>query len=140
MHRRLAPPIIFLAALAFALFAARMVLGETVSAENAAGTEAVRIKGDAKALELEVHQATLAAVLTALARFNIHYRSPTALNDVIDGTYAGPLGRVLSRLLAGYNYAVKQGDDKIEVIVVSRHGEQAVPGQIIVPVRRRPSD
>ena len=84
-----------------------------------------------------MHQATLAQVLTALGPFNIRYRSPVALNDVIDGTYAGPLNRVLSRLLAGYNYAVKQGDPEIEIIVVSRYGEQALPAPVIV--RRRGS-
>jgi hypothetical protein len=138
MHLRLAPPIALLAALALAPFVARAALGEAVSAEDAAGTEAVRVKGDAKALELDVHQARLADVLTALARFNIRYRSPVVLNKVIDGTYAGPLGRVLSRLLAGYNYAIKQGDAEIDVIIVSLYGEQAIiPAPIIV--RRRGS-
>lgn len=137
MHRRLAPPIVLLAALALAPVAARMMFGETVSAQNAAGTDAVRIKGDAKALELDVHQTRLADVLTALGRFNIQVRSPVALNDMIDGTYAGPLGRVLARLLADYNYAIKQGDAEIDVIIVSRHGEQAVPAPVIV--RRRGS-
>jgi hypothetical protein len=131
MHLRLAPPIALLAVLALAPFVARAALGETVSAEDAA----VRVKGDAKALELDVHQARLADVLTALARFNIRYRSPVVLNKVIDGTYAGPLGHVLSRLLAGYNYAIKQDDAEIDVIIVSRYGEQAIPAPIIVQRR-----
>jgi hypothetical protein len=82
-----------------------------------------------------VHQARLADVLTALARFNIRYRSPVVLNKVIDGTYGGPLGHVLSRLLAGYNYAIKQDDAEIDVIIVSRYGEQAIPAPIIVQRR-----
>ena len=134
MHLRLAPLIALLAALALASFVARAALGETVSAADA-GTEAVRVKGDAQALELDVHQARLADVLTALARFNIRYRSPVVLNKVIDGTYAGPPGHVLSRLLAGYNYAIKQGDAEIDVIIVSSYGEQAVPAPIIVQRR-----
>jgi hypothetical protein len=137
MHRRLEPAIACVAALAFAMFAAWAGMVR-LSAEDAAGTPGVRIKGDAQAIELEIHQATLAQVLTALDRFNIHYRSPVPLNDVIDGTYAGPLNRVLSRLLAGYNYAIKQGDPNIEVIVVSRYGQPAAPGPSVVPVRRRP--
>jgi len=137
MHLRLEPLIALLAALALAPFVARAALGETVSAEDSSGTEAVRVKGDAKALELDVHQARLADVLTALARFNIRYRSPMVLNEVIDGTYAGPLGHVLSRLFAGYNYAIKQGDAEIEVIIVSRPGDPAIPAPIIV--RRRGS-
>ena len=85
--------------------------------------------------QLDVHQATLADVLTALGRFNIQYRSQVVLNKMVDGTYAGPLGHVLSRLLAGYNYAIKQGDAEIDVIIVSRHGEQAIPAPIIVQRR-----
>lgn len=135
MHLRLALPIALLAVLALAPLVVRAASGETVSAEDAASTEAVRIKGDGRALELDVHQARLADVLTALARFNIRYRSPVALNKVIDGTYAGALGHVLSRLLAGYNYAIKQGDAEIDVIIVSRHGEQAIPAPIIVQRR-----
>ncbi len=137
MHLRLAPSIALLAALALAPFVARAALGETVSAEDAAGTVAVGVKGDAKALELDVHQARLADVLTALARLKIRYRSPMVLDEVIDGTYAGPLGHVLSRLLAGYNYAIKQGDAEIDVIIVSRPGEPAITAPIIV--RRRGS-
>jgi hypothetical protein len=139
MHLRLAPPIALLATLALAPFEVRAALGETVSAEDAAGTEAVRVKGDAT-LELDVHQARLADVLTALARFNIRYRSPVVLNKVIDGTYAGPPGHVLSRLLAGYNYAIKQGDAEIDVIIVSEHGEPAIPAPIIVRRREGPGE
>jgi hypothetical protein len=136
MQRRLEPPMVFmvafLVALAFALFAAEAVKAQDGSA---GGAEPVRIEGDAKTLELDVHRATLAQVLTALGRFNIRYRSPLTLNDVIDGSYGGSLGHVLSRVLVGYNYAIKQSDAKVEVIVVSRHGEQAIPGPIIVQRR-----
>jgi hypothetical protein len=132
MHRRIAPTFAVLASLVSGVVAAQALHAQDGAA---AGTEAVRVKGDAKALELDVHQARLADVLTALARFNIRYRSPMALNDVIDGTYAGPLGHVLSRLFAGYNYAIKQGDAEIDVIIVSRQGEQAIPAPVIVQRR-----
>ena len=132
MHRRIAPTFAVLASLVSGVVAAQALHAQDGAA---AGTEAVRVKGDAKALELDVHQARLADVLIALARFNIRYRSPAVLNKVIDGTYAGALGHVLSRLLAGYNYAIKQGDAEIDVIIVSRHGEQAIPAPIIVQRR-----
>jgi hypothetical protein len=132
MHRRIAPTFAVLATLVSGVVAAQALHAQDGAA---AGTEAVRVKGDAKALELDVHQARLADVLTALARFNIRYRSPMALNDVIDGTYVGPLGHVLSRLFAGYNYAIKQGDAEIDVIIVSRQGEQAIPAPVIVQRR-----
>jgi hypothetical protein len=124
-----------LIAFGFAAVVFGLVAAQPLRAQDGA---AVRITGDAAALQLDVHQATVADVLTALARFNIRYRSPSALNAMVDdGTYAGPLSRVLSRLLAGYNYAIKQGDAEIDVIIISRHGEQAIPAPIIV--RRRGS-
>lgn len=62
-HDTLATPLIaLLAALALAAFVARAALGETVSAEDAAGTEAVRVKGDAKALELACRAAEVRCV------------------------------------------------------------------------------
>jgi hypothetical protein len=132
MYRRVIPLAACLAALVFCLLAA-----QSLHAQDGSN---VRITGDAGALQLDVHRATLAEVLTALGRFNIRYRSQSALNGVIDGTYGGSLAHVLSRVLDGYNYAIKQSDAKLEVIVVGRRGEQASPAPVIIPVRRRPSD
>ena len=47
---------------------------------------------------------------------------------------------VLSRVLSGYDYAIKTDNEKLEVIVVGRSGDQAVPAPIVIPIRRRPSD
>jgi hypothetical protein len=132
MHRRLEPIVPCLAAVMFSVLAA-----QSLHAQDGSN---VHIRGDAGALRLDVHQATLADVLTALARFNIQYRSQSALNGMVDGSYAGSLSHVLSRVLDGYNYAIKQSNAKLEVIVISRRGEQASPAPIIIPVRRRPSD
>jgi hypothetical protein len=132
MYRRVGTAAAFLAALVFGALAA-----QSLRAQDGSN---VRITGDAAALQLDVHQATVADVLTALGRFNIQYRSQSALNTMVDGTYTGSLNRVLSRVLDGYNYAIKQSDAKLEVIVVGRRGEQASPAPVIIPVRRRPSD
>jgi hypothetical protein len=132
MYRRPEPIAACLAALVFGVLAA-----SSLHAQD--GTN-VRIAGDAGALQLDVHQARLADVLTALGRFNVQYRSQSALNGMIDGTYGGSLAHVLSRVLDGYNYAIKQSDAKLEVIVVGRRGEQVPPAPVPIPVRRRPSD
>ena len=124
MYRRLEPAAACLAALMVSVLAA-----QSLHAQDGAN---VRIKGDAGALQLDVHQATLAEVLTALSRFNIRYRSQSALNGVIDGSYGGSLAHVLSRVLDGYNYAIKQSDAKLDVIVVGRRGEQASSAPIII--------
>src|SRR5579864_2169076 len=59
------------------------------------GGRSLRIEGDAAALHVEVLQATLADVPSALESLNIRYRSSTGLDEVVDGTYAGPLGHVV---------------------------------------------
>jgi hypothetical protein len=99
----------------------------------------LHIAGDAAALEVEVRQARIADVLSALAGFNIRYRSAIALDDILDGAYAGSLGRVLSRVLDGYDYAIKQDNAKFEVIVVGKRGEQADSAPIINTAPQRPS-
>jgi hypothetical protein len=103
-------------------------------------SRSLRIEGDAAALHVVVHQATLAIVLSALATFNVRYRSSVELDEAIEGTYAGSLGRVVSRVLDGYNYATKQNGSNVEVIIFGRRGESAVPAPIIIPVLRRSSD
>jgi len=148
MHRRLGKSVVAVAAaVAFAACSAPDVRAQDGSAQAAAalptavpGEASVRIVGDAAALELHVHRSTVADVLSALAGFNIRYRSPGALNEAIDGVYTGSLGRVLSRVLSGYDYAIKTDNEKLEVIVVGRSGEHAVPAPIVIPIRRRPSD
>jgi hypothetical protein len=84
-------------------------------------------------------------VLAALkATFAMSYRSAIVLDEEINGTYAGSLRRVLSRVLDGYNYVIEQNDAKLDVIIFGRRGERAVP--VAMPVdpfhplreRRRP--
>ena len=104
------------------------------------GVRSLHIEGDATALRVEVRQTTIADVLSALARFHIRYRSSTGLDEVLDGTYAGPLGQVVGRLLSGYDYAAKEDGLKFEVMVFGKRGEAADPASIVVPVRRRPSE
>jgi hypothetical protein len=107
------------------------------SAMSESGGGALRIKGDAASLHVEVRHTTIADVLSALA---VRYRASVSLDEVIEGTYAGSLGQVVSRVLNGYNYATKQNGKNFEVIIFGRRGESAVPAPIIIPVRRRPSD
>jgi len=129
MYLRLGPTAAVIAALVFGVFATQAL--------HAQGSSAVRISGDASALQLDVHQATLAEVLTALGQFNVRYRSQGALTGTIDGSYSGSLGHVLTRVLDGYNYAIKQSDSTREVIVVGRSGQGPPPGPAMVPPRRR---
>jgi hypothetical protein len=135
MQRDLVSTIAVVTALALGPFAASIV-----KAQGNADSAAVRVKGDVTALELDLHEATLAQVMSALSRFNIRYRSAVALNEVMSGTYAGSLGRVLSRILDGYNYAIRHSDAKLDVIVVGRSGGRASATPPVIPIRQRRSD
>lgn len=106
---------------------------------------AIRVRGDTAAVRLDARRTTIADVLSALnAAFDMSYRSSIVLDEEINGTYAGSLRRVISRVLDGYNYVIKQDDAKLAVIILGRRGERAVP--VAMPVdpfhplreRRRP--
>jgi hypothetical protein len=100
----------------------------------------LRIEGDAAALHVVVQQTTIADVLSALGGFDVRYRSSIGLDEVVNGGYAGSLGHVVARLLNGYNYATKQDSSGFEVTIFGKRGEFTVPGPIVIPIRRRPSD
>ena len=148
MHRRLKPTVALLAALGLGVSVTQGLHAQDNSGVTAPAAVPIATpselpagsRGDAAALEVEVRQARITDVLTALAGFNIRYRSSIALDEILDGAYTGSLGRVLSRVLDGYDYAIKQDNAKFEVIVVCKRGEQADSAAIIKPVRQRPSD
>jgi len=105
----------------------------------------VRVWGDMAAVRIDARRTTIADVLSALnAAFDISYRSAIVLDGEISGTYAGSLRRVISRVLDGYNYVIEQNDAKLDVIILGRRGDRAVP--VAMPVdpfhplreRRRP--
>lgn len=87
----------------------------------------LRVQGDAEAVQLDVRHKTIGYVLSALAAdFNILYQSSSALNEEVNGRYAGSLGRVLSRVLDGYDYVIKRENSKLNVIIFDRSGGLAV--------------
>ena len=105
----------------------------------------VRIRGDMTAVRIDARRTTIADVLSALnAAFDISYRSAIVLDGEISGTYAGSLRRVISRVLDGYNFVIEQNDAKLDVVILGRRGDRAVP--VAMPVdpfhplreRRRP--
>jgi len=88
----------------------------------------VRVEGTAAALRVTISRAPVADVLAALATtFRVTYRTSVPLDAPTDATYAGSLGQVMSRLLAGYNYVVKTEGGATEVVILGRRGEVAIP-------------
>lgn len=111
---------------------------EDVAAPNAAGVEPLRLRGDAAALRLDLHQTTIADVLSALhAAFHINYRASIALDEPVNGTYAGSLERVIARVLNGYDYVIRQDNAKLDVIILGKAGERAVANPGLIPLHQR---
>jgi hypothetical protein len=144
MNRLLKPTVAGLAVLAVGVLGAYAQDGSdhAVPPQLTAGRggRSLHIEGDAMALRVEVRQTTIADVLSALASFNIRYRSSTGLLEMLDGTYAGSLDHVVGRLLNGYDYAAKEDGSGLEVMVFGKRGEVADSESTVVPVRRRPSE
>jgi hypothetical protein len=87
----------------------------------------VNVRGNLAVVQLDARQSTIADVLSALsAAFHISYRSSIALDEVVNGSYAGSLSRVIARVLDGYDYVIKRGDSKLEVLVFGKRGERAI--------------
>src|SRR5258707_10849517 len=79
-----------------------LVLAIVANAAPSARAE-THVTGMPEAVRLEANDATVDEALTALGALGLRYRSAVALDRRITGTYQGPLARVLSRLLPGYN-------------------------------------
>jgi hypothetical protein len=102
-----------------------------------AGTSSLHIQGDAAAVHLDVRQSKVDDVLLALAdRFHVHYRTSVPLDDPVSGSYTGSLGHVLGRVLDNYNYVIKQEGGQLNVVVLGRHGNKAMPAPTMVPLRQ----
>ena len=88
----------------------------------------VHVEGTAAAVRVTISHAAVADVLSALAAtFKIIYRTSVPLDAPTDATYAGSLGQVMSRLLAGYNYVAKTEGGTTEIVILGRRGEIAIP-------------
>jgi len=93
--------------------------------EDADGS--LRVQGNADAVQVEIHQASITKALSVLAStFNFRYRSSIALDEILNNTYAGSLRQVLSSMLNGYNYTIKYENSQLDLVIFGRRGEQAV--------------
>jgi hypothetical protein len=103
-----------------AVTALACVLATTASAE-------VHVEGNLSALRVTTSGDTLSDVLSAFgALLPVKYRTSVPLNAEINGAYSGSLSQVVSRLLDGYNYVIKQDSALTEIIVFGKRGEAAV--------------
>jgi hypothetical protein len=105
---------------------------------TAADAEVV-VEGDRDQMQVTVDSDSVDQVLEALGqKENLHYRSTAPLNKVIDGSFSGSLGHVLSRILVGFDFVVRYNPQGIEIFVYEESGETPVPPQALVVDSPRP--
>jgi hypothetical protein len=91
----------------------------------------VHVEGNPSALRVTARGDMLSDVLSAFGRlFPVKYRTAVRLDAEISGTYSGSLSQVVSHLLDGYNYVIKNDQDLTEIIVFGSRGEAAVPPKV----------
>jgi hypothetical protein len=79
----------------------------------------IQVSGSPDAVTIEARDTSVEDILVALSRaFDMDYRSSIDLDKRLYGTYVGPLSRVVTRILQGYNFVLKTDDGKISVTVV----------------------
>jgi len=98
----------------------------------------VHVSGNAQAVRIEAQDVVLDDVLSALnQKLDLKYRTAVPLQKRINGTYEGPVRQVLSRLLDGYDFFVKDAGGAIEVVVI---GSAKAGDSRAVTSRHRRSD
>ena len=120
---------------ALAAFSLAFTLGASATSVPAA----VSVNGNSASVHLEASNAPISEVLSALeTTFHIRHRTSVPLDQAISGTYRGPLRRVLSRVLDGFNYYVANtAEGRMEITVVGRPGA-AVVGNLPTAVAATP--
>jgi hypothetical protein len=111
-----------------------LIASAVVLAFGRAASAEVKVGGRPEAVHLEVHDASLHDVLTALQeRFNLRYRTIDALETPTTGVFDGPLRRVVARLLSGHDYAMQVTADGVDVLVLAPQQPGAAPVAAVTP-------
>jgi len=109
-------------------FRAAIVLGTVLAIAPKPVLAEVQVRGSPEAVRIEVRDAPVEEILAVLSRtFGLHYQLSANLDKRLSGTYAGPLPRVVTRILDGYNFVLKTDNGSIAVTVL---GTPDAPGAI----------
>jgi hypothetical protein len=92
-----------------------------VVAPNSAGAE-VMVTGTLKEATIQTTDATFEELLSKLHdQLDITFKSSAPLDQkVMDGTFVGPLTKILAPLLKGYDHVIKVQDGRISVILTDQ--------------------
>jgi hypothetical protein len=91
--------------------------------------DGVKVAGTAEKVRIEVSNATVDNALAAL-RSAVHFKCSCSppLDRRVTGVYQGNIGRVLSRLLEGYDYVIKTPASGTVEVIVLRTNASPQPG------------
>jgi hypothetical protein len=79
----------------------------------------IQVSGSPESVTVEARDTSVEDSLAALSRaFDMDYQSSIELDKRLYGTYVGPLSRVVTRILQGYNFILKTDSGSILVTVV----------------------
>jgi hypothetical protein len=113
---------------------AAILLGAALAIAPTPVLAEMQVRGSPEAVRIEARDAPVEEVLAALSRaFGMHYQLSTNLDKRLSGTYVGPLRRVVTRILDGYNFILKTDNGSIVVTVLGTPGAAAA-----VPVSSGP--
>jgi hypothetical protein len=99
----------------------------------------LRVTGDPAEMKLEVRQTSLTSVLAALsAAYPVSFSSAVPLDELRDGAYAGPLHQLITRLLDGYDYVIKENNETLDIVILGKSGTLAVRAATVAPIHRIP--
>ena len=91
--------------------------------------DGVKVAGTAEKLRIEVSNATVDDALSALrSAVDFKCNCPPPLDRRVTGVYQGNIGRVLSRLLEGYDYVIKTSPSGIVEVIVLGTNASPQPG------------
>jgi len=103
----------------FALTRGLVLSGVLITAAQAPVQAGATLQGDAANLRLSLENASTQEALNTLSRLGLKFNLPSNVGRPLNGTYAGSLRQVLSRILDGTDYILRVSDDFIDVVVLS---------------------
>jgi|SoiMethySBSTD1v2_1073268.scaffolds.fasta_scaffold1511154_2 hypothetical protein len=99
-----------------------MLAGMVIPLGSLPARAAVAVHGTSAAVHVVAHNAKVSEVLRAMTETLESFRckETTNLDDVISGSYNGPVEDVLGRILRGYDYVITIQGTAIDILVVGK--------------------
>jgi hypothetical protein len=93
----------------------------------------VIVTGTSKDARIEISDATLEQLLSALReKLDLAYSSSAPLDHKVqDGTFAGPLSKILTPLLTGYDHVMKMHGEHISLVLTAQQKPSVIPNSAV---------